>query len=91
VDNSPPKVSLPDSWFQWDAVALDVWDNDSGLSEVRVEISDPEGRWKARKIDLDPNDFPLNFKWDRYFGDGTVAPLGTYPSESDSPMTTWAT
>jgi len=79
VDNSPPKVSLPDSWLQWDAVPLDVWDNDSGLSEVRVEISDPEGRWKTRKIDLDPNGFPLNFKWDRYFGDGTVAPLGTYP------------
>jgi hypothetical protein len=79
VDNSPPKVSLPDSWLQWDAVTLDVWDNDSGLSEVRVEISDPEGRWKTRRIDLDPNGFPLNFKWDRYFGDGTVAPLGTYP------------
>ncbi len=79
VDNSPPKISLPSSWLQWDTVTLDVWDNDSGVSEVRVEISDPEGRWKTRKIDLDPNAFPLNFKWDRRFGDDTVAPLGTYP------------
>ena len=78
VDNRGPKISLPDSWFQWDAVTLDIWDNHSGLSEVRVEISDPEGRWPTRKIDLDPEGFPLEFKWDRRFRDGTVAPLGTY-------------
>jgi hypothetical protein len=79
VDNNPPKISLPNSWLQWDTVTLDVWDNDSDLAEVRIEIRDPEGRWKTRKIDLDPNGFPLNFKWDRRFGDDTVAPLGTYP------------
>ena len=79
VDNSAPKIHLPEEWFQWDTVTLDVWDNDSGLSEVRVEISDPEGRWKTRKIQLDPNEFPMDFKWDRRFGDDTVAPLGTYP------------
>ncbi|HET9907810.1 MAG TPA: Ig-like domain-containing protein, partial [Anaerolineales bacterium] len=78
VDNYGPKISVPDSWFQWDAVTLDVWDNHSGLSEVRVEISDPEGRWPTRKINLDPENFPLEFKWDRRFGDETVAPLGTY-------------
>ena len=43
VDNSAPKISLPASWLQWDTVTLDAWDNDSGLSDVRVEISDPEG------------------------------------------------
>jgi len=79
VDNSPPKINLPNSWLQWDTVILDVWDNDSGLSRVWVEISDPEGRWKTRKIDLNPNAFPLDFKWDRRFGDETVAPLGAYP------------
>jgi hypothetical protein len=79
VDNTGPKIHLPEEWFQWDTVTLDVWDNHSGLSEVRVEISDPEGRWKTRKIKLDPNEFPLDFKWDRRFGDGTVAPLGKYP------------
>ena len=78
VDNTTPKISLPDSWYQWDTVTLDIWDNHSGLSEARVEISDPEGRWPTRKIDLDPEGFPLDFKWDRRFKDGTVAPLGTY-------------
>ena len=78
VDNSAPKISLPDSWYQWDTVTLDIWDNHSGLAEARVEISDPEGRWPARKIRLDLESFPMDFKWDRCFGDGTVAPLGTY-------------
>lgn len=77
VDNHAPKISLPDSWFQWDMVTLDIWDNDSGLSEARVEISDPEGRWPVRKINLDLESFPMDFKWDRRFGDGTVAPLGS--------------
>ena len=78
VDNGAPKISLPDSWYQWDTVTLDIWDNHSGLAEARVEISDPEGRWPARKIRLDLESFPMDFKWDRRFGDGTVAPLGTY-------------
>gem|GEM_PF-1894725 len=78
VDNTTPKISLPDSWYQWDTITLDIWDNHSGLSEARVEISDPEGRWPTRKIDLDPEGFPLEFKWDRRFKDGTVAPLGMY-------------
>ncbi len=78
VDNHAPKISLPDSWNQWDTVTLDIWDHDSGLSEARIEISDPEGRWPKRVIRLDTEQFPLDFKWDRHFGDGTVAPLGTY-------------
>jgi len=78
VDNHAPKISLPESWYQWDTITLDIWDNDSGLSETRIEISDPEGRWPTRKINLNLNDFPLDFKWDRRFGDGTIAPLGTY-------------
>ena len=78
VDNIAPKISLPDSWYQWDTVTLDIWDNHSGLSEARIEISDPEGRWPARKINLNLDGFPMDFKWDRRFGDGTVAPLGTY-------------
>jgi hypothetical protein len=78
VDNRAPKISVPDSWYQWDTVTLDIWDDDSGLSEARVEISDPEGRWPARIIRLNPGRFPLDFKWDRRFGDDTIAPLGTY-------------
>ena len=78
VDNTAPEIRLPDSWFQWDTITLDVWDSHSGLSEARVEIMDPEGRWPKRVIDLNPRQFPLSFKWDRRFGNGIVAPLGIY-------------
>jgi Big-like domain-containing protein len=78
VDNNAPNVSLPNSWYQWQTVTLDVWDDHSGLSETRVEISDPKGRWPDRVIQLDIAQFPLAFKWDRRFGDNTIAPYGTY-------------
>jgi hypothetical protein len=78
VDNDAPEISLPDSWYQWDTVTIDIWDDHSGLSEAYAEISDPEGRLPTRKIDLDLEGFPMEFKWDRRFGDGSVAPLGTY-------------
>lgn len=78
VDNHAPEISLPDSWLQWDSVTLDIWDDESGLSEVRVEISDPKERRPKRVIQLDPKQFPLGFKWDRRFEDNTVAEAGTY-------------
>ncbi len=67
VDNQPPAISLPDSWLQWDTVTLNIVDEHSGVSEARVEISDPQGRWPTRVIPLDPGQFPLSFKWDRRF------------------------
>ena len=78
VDNRAPEIRLPDSWFQWDTVTLDIWDNESGLSEARVEITDPTGLHSKRVIQLDPRQFPLGFKWDRRFGDDAIAEAGTY-------------
>ena len=78
VDNQAPEISLPASWFQWDTVTLDIWDDHSGLSAASVEIIDPEGRWTKRVINLNPKQFPLSFKWDRRFGDDAVAEPGTY-------------
>ena len=78
VDNHAPEIILPESWFQWDNVTLDIVDHDSGLSEASVEIYDPKERWPKRVIQLDPNQFPLKFKWDRRFGDNTLAEPGTY-------------
>jgi hypothetical protein len=78
VDNQSPAISLPDSWLQWDSVMLNILDEHSGLSEARVEISDPQGRWPTRVISLDPGQFPLALKWDRRFADGTIAEAGTY-------------
>jgi hypothetical protein len=78
VDNKAPDISLPGSWYQWDTITLDVWDDHSGLSESRVEISDPQGRWPARIIQLNTAQFPMQFKWDRRFSNNTVAPDGKY-------------
>jgi hypothetical protein len=78
VDNKAPTISLPDSWLQWDTVTLDVQEEHSGLSEAHLEISDPQGRWPARIIALDGATFPMQFKWDRRFADGTTAPDGKY-------------
>jgi hypothetical protein len=50
VDNKFPSVNLPATWFQWDTVTLEVWDEHSGLSDVLLEIRDPEGRWPSRVI-----------------------------------------
>lgn len=78
VDNNAPEIILPESWFQWNTVTLDIFDRHSGLSQASVEISDPKGRWPKRVISLDPDQFPLSFKWDRRFGDNTLAEPGTY-------------
>jgi hypothetical protein len=78
VDNRTPEINLPASWLQWDTVTLNIMDEHSGLSEARVEISDPQGRWPTRVIQLDPGQFPLSFKWDRRFADDTIAEAGTY-------------
>ena len=78
VDNQSPVISLPDSWMQWDSVTLNISDEHSGISEARVEISDPQGRWPTRVISLDPGQFPLTLKWDRRFADGMIAEAGTY-------------
>ena len=78
VDNKPPEISLPGSWLQWDFVTLNILDEHSGLAEARIEISDPQGRWPTRVVQLDPGQFPLALKWDRRFVDDTIAESGTY-------------
>ena len=78
VDNKPPKIILPTSWFQWNTISLDIQEDHSGISEARIEISDPKGRWSDRAITLTGAQFPLEFKWDRRLADGTLAPWGTY-------------
>ncbi len=78
VDNKAPVISLPASWFQWDTIDLDIQEEHSGLSEASLEISDPQGGGPARIITLDSATFPMQFKWDRRFADGTTAPEGKY-------------
>jgi hypothetical protein len=78
VDKQAPAINMSDSWFQWDTITLDIQDEHSGISASRLEISDPQNRWPARIINLETAQFPMQFKWDRRFGDDTIAPAGTY-------------
>lgn len=78
VDNKNPTIILPASWLQWETVPLDIWDDESGLSVTRIEISDPTRRYPKRTIQFDYAQFPLSFKWDRRFGDNSIAPNGNY-------------
>ncbi len=59
---------------------MSVRDEQSGLSGVEIEIRDPQGRWKkvARAYEANGPSFTTTITWDRRFGDGTLAPIGTY-------------
>lgn len=78
VDNQGPNIHLRSKWLSWQAALLDIWDDESGIAEARIEILDPENRWPRRLIKLTSEEFPMNFKWDRRFGDDSIAPNGDY-------------
>jgi hypothetical protein len=44
-----------------------------------VTIRDPQKRWKEVMLDFDPGRNSYLVRWDRRFGDGTLAPAGEYP------------
>jgi hypothetical protein len=78
IDNTPPRIDLPESWNLWDTVTFNARDADSGLAQAELVISDPQNRWPKRVYTYQPGHLPHQFKWDRRFGDGTLAPLGDY-------------
>ncbi|MCG2784477.1 MAG: Ig-like domain-containing protein [Anaerolineae bacterium] len=78
VDNTPPQIQLPGQWEIWDSVTFDARDADSGLVGAELVISDPQNRWPKRVYNYAPGHLPLTFQWDRRFGDGTLAPMGSY-------------
>jgi hypothetical protein len=78
VDNQAPNIQLRSHWLSWQVAILDIWDYESGIAEARLEIIDPEKRWPRRLIQLTSEEFPMHFKWDRRFGDDTIAPNGDY-------------
>ncbi len=78
VDNQAPNIQLRSHWLSWQVALLDIWDTESGIAEARLEIIDPERRWPRRLIQLASEEFPMHFKWDRRFGDETIAPNGDY-------------
>lgn len=46
------------------------------IASIQVTIRDPQKRWKELVLDFDPGKNSYIVKWDRRFGDGTLAPVG---------------
>jgi hypothetical protein len=78
VDNEPPFVDLQESWAIWEAGRLSIRSSGLPVAKVRVTISDPKGRWPRRVLEFDAPHPPHEIRWDRHFGDGTLAPIGHY-------------
>jgi hypothetical protein len=78
IDNEPPHVSLTDRWWIWESGQLRVSRNYFEIAKVSVTISDPQERWPAVVINLDPNKPSASISWNRHLADGTLAPPGEY-------------
>jgi len=79
VDNAPPAVSITERWWIWETGTLRVSSNHFPIATIQVTIRDPQKRWKELVLDFDPGRNSYIVKWDRRFGDGTLAPVGEYP------------
>jgi hypothetical protein len=79
VDNAPLAVSITERWWIWENGTLKVSPNHFPISSIQVTIRDPQKRWKEVVLDFDPGRNSYLVKWDRRFGDGTLALAGEYP------------
>lgn len=79
VDNVPPAVSITEWWWIWESGTLKVFSNHFPIETIQVTIRDPQKRWKEVMLEFDPGRNFYLVKWDRRFGDGTLAPVGEYP------------
>jgi hypothetical protein len=79
VDNGPPAVSITERWWIWESGQLKVSPNHFPIASIQVTIRDPQNRWPAVVMDLNPNKVSFPISWDRRFTDGTLALSGEYP------------
>jgi len=76
LDSLGPEVSIPDSWFIWEPVAIQVDDAGVGVDWVGLTIDGGEfglREYSWGNLSLVPQDFV----WDRHLGE-IVAPIGEY-------------
>jgi hypothetical protein len=80
VDARGPRIDLPENWNIWDIAAFAVRDGESGLAQVEVILSDPQGRWPQVTRTYTPTGsrYDGQIGWNRRFADGTLAPEGQY-------------
>ena len=79
VDNGPPAVSITERWWIWESGLLKVSPNHFLITNIQVTIRDPQNRWPAVVMDLNPSKVSFPISWDRRFSDGTLARSGEYP------------
>ena len=75
----PPSVSLTEHWWIWESGILYVTPKTYPIASVKLTISDPQDRWPAVTLEIDPRNESELVIWDRRFADGTLAPSGEYP------------
>jgi len=76
---SLPSINISELWYIWQSGDLNVTEGGVPITSVRVTVSDPQGRWPSVVIYSSSRpDSKSQVTWDRLFGDGTVAPPGTY-------------
>ena len=77
VDSLGPSVGIPDSWYIWEPLAIQVSDSGVGVGQVRLTIDG--GQYGQRKYSWgNLSVVPGDFVWDRHFGE-IIAPIGEYP------------
>ena len=76
VDSKGPKVHIPDSWYIWEPLAIQVDEDGNGLERVSLTIDG--GEYGDRSYSWAGSVVPEDFIWDRRFGD-IIAPIGDYP------------
>ena len=79
VDNAQPAVSITERWWIWETGTLKVFPNHFPITNIQVTIRDPQNRWQEVVLNFDPVKNSYLVRWDRRFGDGTLAPPGEYP------------
>lgn len=78
VNNAPPVVSITERWWIWESGQLKVSPNYFPVANIQLTIRDPQNRWQKVELSFNPDKNTYLVKWDRRFGDGTLAPSGEY-------------
>jgi len=76
VDSKGPTVKIPNSWYIWEPLAIQVDDAQHGIDKVTLDIDG--GEYGDRRYSWAGSVVPDDFIWDRRFGE-IIAPIGDYP------------
>ena len=76
--NQPPKVSIQESWWIWEAGSLAVSQRFIPITEIRVQIGCLDGQPDV-KLKFTPETLPALLGWDRKCGEGQFATSGDHP------------